>query len=89
MFSFDTDTKEIARLLGISPDPIAPSDGDILKPFGANQLPIPGAADAIALPTLVSVACDNLVFVLVIYPLATSFYFCSWQVILVLHSPQL
>ncbi len=61
MFSFDTDTKEIARLLGISPDPIAPSDGDILKPFGANQLPIPGAADAIALPTLVSVACDNLV----------------------------
>ena len=61
MFSFDTDTKEIARLLGINPDPIAPSDGDILKPFGANQLPIPGAADAIALPTLVSVACDNLV----------------------------
>lgn len=61
MLSFDTDTKEIARLLGINPDPIAPNDGDILKPFGANQLPIPGAADAIALPTLVSVACDNLV----------------------------
>ncbi|MCT7990891.1 pre-peptidase C-terminal domain-containing protein [Laspinema olomoucense] len=61
MFSFDTDTKEIARLLRINPDPIAPSDGDILKPFGANQLPLPGAADAIALPTLVSVACDNLV----------------------------
>ena len=61
MFSFDTDTKEIARLLGINPAPITPSDGDILKPFGANQPPIPGAADAIALPTLVSVACDNLV----------------------------
>ncbi|MBS0014899.1 MAG: pre-peptidase C-terminal domain-containing protein [Arthrospira sp. SH-MAG29] len=61
MFSVDTDTTEITGLLGVNPKAIARSDGDILESFGANQLLIGGVADPVVLPTLVSVAGDNLV----------------------------
>ncbi|MFB2924186.1 CHAP domain-containing protein [Aerosakkonema funiforme] len=61
MFSFDADTSNMKGLVGMNPDPSAPSDADILKSFGVHQPRILGGSDAGLLPNLVSAAHDHIV----------------------------